>query len=174
MPGPEVRTLGNLVVVPHLPRVAAAALVAVTLLGSCDKGSREDRFCRKLTEEQQLLAVVPQNPGDLDDFVSRYRELDRITPLAVEEQWHTITELVVAVAEADLQDATAADRLRDQAVAATRSVDQVRAYAQATCGVDLLLAGVGATPTTAPAGAGAPPASAAPPNAPGTVPPTVP
>ena len=174
MPEPKVQSLGNFVVVPHLPRVVAAALVAVTLLGSCDKGSREDRFCRKLADEQQLLAVVPQNPGDLDDFVNRYRELDRITPLAVEQQWHTITELVVAVAEADLQDATAADRLRDQAVAATRSVDEVRAYAQATCGVDLLLGGVGATPTTAAPGDGAPPASTPPPNAPGTVPPTVP
>ena len=174
MPGPERQTLGNSVVVAHLPRVVASVLVAVTFLGSCDKGSREDRFCRKLADDQQLLAVVPENPGDLDDFVNRYRELDRTTPLAIEEQWHTITELVVAVAEADLQDPTTADRLRDQAIAASRSVDEVRAYAQATCGVDLVLGYVGATATTAAPGAGAPPESTAPPNAAGTVPPTVP
>ena len=126
MPGSERPVLGDLVVVPRLLRVVSAALIAVTCLASCDKGSRQDRFCKKLAEDQSLLAVVPADPGDLDDFVSRYRELDDIAPLAIEDQWHTVTELVAAVATADLQDPTAADRLRDQAVAATRSVDEVR------------------------------------------------
>ncbi len=168
--------LGDLVVVPRLLRVVSAALIAVTCLASCDKGSRQDRFCKKLAEDQSLLAVVPADPGDLDDFVSRYRELDDIAPLAIEDQWHTVTELVAAVATADLQDPAAADRLRDQAVAATRSVDEVRAYAQTTCGVDLLVAGVASTTTTTavPGATGPSTPSTAPATLPGTVPPTVP
>ena len=120
-----------------------------------------------------MLAAVPANPGDLDDFVSRYRDLDAVAPLAIEDQWHTITELVDAVATADLTDPAVADRLRDQAVAATHSVDEVRAYAKATCGVDLLVPGLGTPTTTTLPGATAPPATP-PPTVPGTVPPTIP
>jgi hypothetical protein len=94
------------------------------------------------------------------------------------------------VATEDLGDPATADRLRDQAVAATKSVDQVRLYAKTTCGVDLLVAGLPATPepstvpgattTTIPpngsATTAAPttPAPTPPPTLPGTVPPTVP
>ena len=129
---------------------------AVTVLGSCDKGSRQDRFCKKLAADQSLLSVVPQNPGDLDDFVSRYQQLANIAPLAIDDQWHTIADLVKAVATSDLSDPTTADRLRDQAIAATKAVDDVRAYAKTTCGVDLVLAPTpgAVTPTTAAPGAG--------------------
>ena len=121
-------------VVPRLLRVVIAAVATVTVVGACDEGSRQDRFCRRLGEEQGLLATVPTDPGELDDFVNRYRELAGIAPLAIEEQWQTITDLVEAVAIEDLEDPATADRLRDQAVAATRPVEEVRSYAQAVCG----------------------------------------
>jgi hypothetical protein len=164
--------------VPRPLLAVVAVVTAVTVLGSCDKGSREDRFCKKLVDEQSLLAVVPQDPGDFDDFVARYRQLAAIVPLAIDDQWHTITSLVEDVATADLSNPAAADRLRDRAVAATKAVEQVRAYAQSTCGVDLVLATPGPVPSTAPgtpttvAGSGAP--VTPPPTQPGTVPPTVP
>jgi hypothetical protein len=168
----------------HLPLAAVALAAAVTVLASCDKGSRQDRFCKKLTDDQSLLGVVPQNPDDLDAFVSRYQQLAKIAPLAIDDQWHTIADLVKAVATSDLSDPTTADRLRDQAVAATKAVDDVRAYAKTTCGVDLVLAATpgAVSPTTVTPGAasttpGAPttvtPATP-PPTPPGTVPPTVP
>ena len=166
-------------VVPRLLRVVIAAVATVTVVGACDEGSRQDRFCRRLGEEQGLLATVPTDPGELDDFVNRYRELAGIAPLAIEEQWQTITDLVEAVAIEDLEDPATADRLRDQAVAATRPVGEVRSYAQAVCGVDLLLIGAPATlPATTTAGTTttlpAPVATTVPPTLAGTVPPTVP
>ena len=48
------------------------AVVAVALLASCDKGSRQDRFCRQLADDQALLASVPADPDELDAFVERY------------------------------------------------------------------------------------------------------
>ena len=124
------------VVAPHLRAVLATG-AALLVLASCDKGSREDRFCERLAEEQALLAVVPTDPDELDAFVERYQDLADIAPLAIEEQWQTVTELVEAVATEDLTDPAAADRLRDRAVAATRPIDEVRAYARTTCGVEL-------------------------------------
>ena len=168
--------------------VAVALAAAVTVLGSCDKGSRQDRFCKKLAADQSLLSVVPQDPGDLDAFVARYQQLANIAPLTIDDEWHTIADLVKAVATSDLSDPTTADRLRDQAVAATKAVDDVRAYAKTTCGVDLVLAptpgavtpttaapgAVSTTPGTATTAAPAAPDTGQPPTLPGTVPPTVP
>ena len=153
------------------PRLAVAApVVAVLLLGACDKGSREDRFCEKLTKEYRQLAVVPSDPGQLDDFVNRYRQLEKITPLAIQDEWKTITDLMVAVESTDLSDPGAADRLRDQAVAATKAVNVVRLYALDTCGVDLVLGTVAPSSTTTPGNA----TSTVPPTTPATLPPTLP
>jgi hypothetical protein len=156
------------------PRLAIAApLIAALLLGACDKGSREDRFCGKLTKEYRQLAVVPSDPGQLDDFVNRYRQLEKIAPLAIQDEWKTITDLMVAVESTDLSDPGAADRLRDQAVAATKAVNVVRLYALDNCGVDLVLGTVAPTApssTTPPGNV----SSTAPPTTPATLPPTVP
>jgi hypothetical protein len=163
------RGLGDSDVVPRRLLVAAVAALAVTALASCDQGSRQERFCDKLVEEHTLLATVPTDPAQLDDFVERYEDLGDVAPLAIDEQWTTITDLVSAVATADLADPATADRLRDQAVAATKAVNEVRVYAQDTCGVDLVFASV--APATAPAD---PSATTLPATAPATVPPTVP
>jgi hypothetical protein len=152
-------------VVSRLLASVAAAFFAVALVAACDPGSRQDRFCAKLTKERALLGTVPANPGDLDDFVQRYRDLEKIAPLAIDEQWQTVTDLIVAVATEDLSDPATADRLRDRAVAATKAVNEVRLYAQHTCGVDLVLLN---TAPPAPAG-GVPPTTVV-----ATLPPTVP
>ena len=134
---------------PHL-RAVLVAVVAVALLASCDKGSRQDRFCRQLADDQALLAVVPTDPDELDAFVERYQDLADVAPLAIEDQWRTITELFEAVATEDLSDPATADRMRDRAVAATKSIDEVRAYARTTCGVELVVAATPGAPTTLP------------------------
>ena len=157
---------------PHL-RAVLATVVAVVLLASCDKGSRQDRFCRQLADDQALLAVVPTDPDELDAFVERYQELADIAPLAIEDQWRTITELFEAVATEDLSDPATADRLRDQAVAATKSIDGVRAYARTTCGVDLVVAATPGAATTVPGSTVTGSTTTTVPQ-PGTVPPVAP
>src|SRR5262249_16297832 len=97
-------------------------------------------------------------------------QLEKITPLAIQDEWKTITDLMVAVESTDLSDPGAADRLRDQAVAATRAVNVVRLYALDTCGVDLVLGTVAPSSPTTPGH----PSSTSPPTTPATLPPTVP
>ena len=161
------------VVAPHL-RAALATGAALLVLASCDEGSREERFCDRLGKEQALLAAPPTDPADLDAFVERYQDLADIAPLAIEQQWQTITELVEAVATEDLTDPATADRLRDRAVAATRPIDEVRAYARTTCGVELVVAATSATATTVPGATTIPGTSTTTQPAPGTVPPVAP
>jgi hypothetical protein len=151
-----------------------ATVVAVGLLGSCDKGSRQDRFCHRLADDQALLAVVPADPDALDAFVERYQELADVAPLAIEEQWRTITDLFEAVATEDLTDPAAADRLRDKAVAATKPIDEVRAYARTTCGVELVVAATPGAPTTVSPTTTAPGSTTTTLPQPGTVPPVAP
>jgi hypothetical protein len=160
-------------VATHLRAVLATG-AALLVLASCDEGSREDRFCERLAEDQALLAAVPPDPTRLDAFVEQYRDLADIAPLAIEEQWQTVTELFEAVATEDLTDPAAADRLRDQAVAATRPIDEVRAYARTTCGVELLVAAPTGTATTVPGATTIPGTTTTTLPAPGTVPPVAP
>jgi hypothetical protein len=154
--------------VPRVPLTVSVAVVVVAVLGACDPGSRQDRFCARLAKERIELSVVPTDPGDLDDFVQRYRELGKVAPLAIDDQWQTVTDLMVAVVNDDLSDPQAADRLRDRAVAATKAVNEVKLYAQQTCRVNLNLA-VSALPAGTTPGPTAPPTTA-----PATLPPTVP
>jgi hypothetical protein len=154
-------------------RAVLATVVAVVLLASCDKGSRQDRFCRRLVDDQAVLAVVPTDPDELDAFVARYQELAEIAPLAIEDQWRTITELFEAVANEDLSDPATADRLRDRAVAATKSIDEVRAYARTTCGVELVVDATAGAATTVP-GSTVPGSTTTTVPQPGTVPPVAP
>jgi hypothetical protein len=164
--------------------VAVALAAAVTVLGRATR-QPAGPLRKKLAADQSLLSVVPQDPGDLDAFVARYQQLANIAPLTIDDEWHTIADLVKAVATSDLSDPTTADRLRDQAVAAMKAVDDVRAYAKTTCGVDLVLAPTpgAVTPTTRRPGRRPPrrsddrgtgPDTGQPPTLPGTVPPTVP
>jgi phage tail protein X len=172
-PGARAGLGDSAIVGPHLRAVLAtlAAPAALVVLVSCDNGSREDRFCDRLADDQALLAVVPTDPDELDAFVERYQDLAAVAPLAIEQQWGTITELVEAVATEDLTDPATADRLRDRAVAATRPIDEVRAYARTTCGVELVVA---ATPGTATTETTLPGTTTTTLPAPGTVPPVAP
>ncbi len=169
MPAAGVRSLGDCGFVR--PRLAVAALAAALLLGGCDKGSREDRFCGRLAKDHALLAVVPSDPAQLDAYVNRYRQLEKVAPLAISDEWSTITDLMEHVASTNLSDPAAADKLRDEAVAATRSVDVVRLYALKTCGVDLVLGTLAAPSTTGP---GSSRSSTVPSTAPATLPPRAP
>ena len=161
------------VVAPHLRAVLATG-AALLVLASCDKGSREDRFCERLAEEQALLARVPTDPDELDAFVERYQGLADIAPLAIEEQWQTVAELVEAAATEDRTDPAAADRLRDRAVAATRPIDEVRSYARTTCGVELRVAAPSGASTTVPGATTVPGTTTTTLPGPGTVPPVAP
>jgi hypothetical protein len=174
MPPAAGAGLGDSAVVgPHL-RAVLATVAALVVVVSCDKGSREDRFCDRLIDDQALLAVVPTDPDELDAFVERYQDLADFAPLAIEQQWRTITELVEAVATEDLTDPATADRLRDRAVAATRPIDEVRAYARTTCGVELVVAARPGAATTAPGATTVPGTTSTTLPAPGTVPPVAP
>ena len=158
--------------VPPTRVAAAVALVAALGLAACDKGSRADQFCAKLQKDQQQLSTVPSQPDQLEAYVNRYRQLAKVVPLAIDDEWHTVTDLMQSVASDDLSDPDAADKLRDEAVAATKAVDTVRTYARQTCGVDLTLGGTPTTTTTTTVAGAAPTTTRAP--TPATLPPRAP
>jgi len=160
-------------------RVAATlALVAALASSACDKGSRADQFCAKLQKDHAQLSVVPSDPRQLSAYVNRYRQLAKVVPLAIDDEWHTVTDLMQSVASDDLSDPGAADKLRDKAAAAMKAVDAVRTYAQQTCGVDLALGSTTAPPTATTVVPGAPATPTAPTTTraptPATLPPKAP
>lgn len=136
---------------------AAVAVFAVTLatgsLAACSDTDRSaERFCGEIAREVPFLEGPFVEPGDIDDLVGRYEKLDRITPLAIEDEWRTITELMKLASDVDPSDPRSRQEVADAAYKAERSARDVAIWVETTCGVAMPdVVGVeGSVPVTIP------------------------
>jgi hypothetical protein len=148
-----------------LALTGAALLAAVAACGG-DDGTRAERFCDRLREDQSVLSGLPPTPDGMDQVVEAYTNVGEVAPLAVEEDWGVITSVVTAAAEVDPDDPVAVEQVRANALAASQAILRVTAYANETCGVSLSGLAVPSTPVTLPDGSTVPPTT----PAPGTLP----
>ena len=93
------------------------------------------RFCGELSESITGLSGPLSTSNDIGDLVDRYEKLDDITPLAIREDWHVITELLRAAEDVDLEDPRSRQDLADAAYTAERSAREVARWVESTCGV---------------------------------------
>lgn len=121
----------------RIPRVAALASVlsAVSLVACSDTDRSAERFCGEITRELPFLQGPLLETGDVDQLVGRYEKLDRITPLAIEDEWHTVTELMKAASDVDPNDPRSRQDVADAAYKAERSARDVAIWVETTCGV---------------------------------------
>jgi hypothetical protein len=118
--------------------VAVAVVLAAGLMG-CNRGGRADgaQFCDALRTEQIVLTGGVTTPAQAASLVSRYRELQRMAPAAVRDEWTRVADLLEAAATTPAGDAVAVQRLTERALATQQDVDVVTEWARKTCGVDL-------------------------------------
>ena len=69
--------------------------------------------------------------------MSRYERLDKITPLAIEAEWHALTELVALAADVDVSDPLSRQNLADTAYKAERKARDVASWVESTCGLNM-------------------------------------
>ncbi len=82
------------------------------------------------------------------DVVDRFHDLERTAPLAIEDDWRVLTQLVETAAAIAPGDAAARTRLVTAAYEADRSVQNVVGWVRSVCGVDLTLPAIAeASPT---------------------------
>lgn len=121
-------------------RATIVALTAVLGLAStaCSDPDRSGaRFCGELATELPGLSGPIGTSDDIDDLVGRYERLDAITPLAIEDEWHAITQLVRQAADVDISDPRSRQDLADAAYKAERKARDVTSWVQSTCALDM-------------------------------------
>jgi hypothetical protein len=144
---------------------ASGALALALALTACsDSGDRAGRFCAEVREDPAALTTGVKATGDVGKVVERFRTLERTAPLAIEQDWARLTELVELAAAIEPGDTTARTRLVTAAYEADRAVQAVVTWVRGVCGVDLTIpvAVPAAAPSTAATPAPAAPAPATP------------
>ncbi len=131
---------------PPTHALCVLACVALTVLASCGGPARTaTNFCRQLQKELPSIAMPAATPHEVSDLVESYGRLLNVAPLAVQEDWAALTNLVKAAAKVDAADPESVQKVADLAYASQKHATNAAAWALANCGVDIST-GVGATP----------------------------
>lgn len=118
--------------------------LAVAACGSTPRTATN--FCRQLQEEISGMTESPVTPGAINELVERYERLLEIAPLAVEDDWRALTEMLRLTADMDASDESSIQAVVDEAYATERSAQDAQQWVVTTCGVDISN-GAAVTPT---------------------------
>jgi len=113
----------------------ATVVVATSACSDTDRSGA--RFCGELAESVVGLSGPITNSEEIGDLVDRYERLDDITPLAIREDWHVVTELLKAAENVDFEDPRSRQDLADAAYNAERKAREVTSWVQSTCALDM-------------------------------------
>ena len=115
-----------------------STLLAVAATVACSDPERTGaRFCAELGEQAPLLAGPLGTPDEVDELVKRYRDLEKITPLAIEEEWTILTDLVEAASDVDPSDPRSQQDVADAAYKAERPARDIAIWVETTCGISM-------------------------------------
>lgn len=111
---------------------------AVLVFAACGSTPRTaTNFCRQLANEIDGLADLPATPNAINDAVERYERLLDVAPLAVEDDWRALTELLRAAGDLDAANEQAVQDVVDQAYASERAAQDAMEWVMTNCGVDI-------------------------------------
>lgn len=119
-------------------RLSHLLLPAVLVIAACGSTPRTaTNFCRQLANEIDGLADLPATPDAINKTVERYERLLEVAPLAVEDDWRALTELLRAAGKLDASDEQAVQDVVDQAYASERAAQDAMKWVMTNCGVDI-------------------------------------
>lgn len=154
---------------PAFVRARTACVLGAVFLAACSSPERTGTaFCRQLAAELPAIAAPIATGKDVTATVERWERLLDRSPLAIEDDVATVTELFRSASRVDPTNADSVQALADLAYASNKSAIAVRDWVMDTCAVDVST-GLSVEPartvppaTTTTTVAGAPPASEAP------------
>lgn len=118
--------------------VLAVVLGATTAMVACSDTDRSaNRFCGELNRSLPDLTAEPADGDDVDGLVDRFRSLNGITPVAIEDEWQALTDLVELAAASDPLDPASGQSLADAAYATERPARDIERWVEATCGFQM-------------------------------------
>jgi hypothetical protein len=129
--------------------VAALPIVALTLFASaCAETPRTaTNFCRQLALEVPAITQPTATPAEVSQMLDRYKRLGKVAPLAIEQDWQSLTELLSVASRANPTDAESVQAVIDMSYATEKAADAAAKWIRETCGVDISTGlSVGPTP----------------------------
>ena len=127
-------------------RLCVLISAAVITLAACSSPARTaTNFCRQLQLELPEIAQPTATPAEVSALVSSYERLGKVAPLAIEEDWQALTNLVKAAAEVDAADPASVQAVADLSYATQKNATAASNWVNETCGVDIST-GISTTP----------------------------
>ena len=138
--------------VRHITRTATTAIAAVlavaTLTSACAETPRTaTNFCRQLALEVPAITQPTATQAEVSEMLDRYKRLGKVAPLAIEEDWQSLTELLAVASRTNPNDAESVQAVIDMSYATEKAADAAAKWIRETCGVDISTGlNVGPTP----------------------------
>ena len=80
-------------------------------------------------------------------MLDRYKRLAKVAPLAIEEDWKSLTELLTVASRVNPNDAESVQTVIDMSYSTQKAADTAAKWIRETCGVDISTGlSVGPTP----------------------------
>lgn len=148
------------------PALAVALTVTVAGLAGCSSGKVHDAgvYCAALRDDEASIGAPITAEPEIAQRIELFRQLQSKAPLAVEDQWKEVVDLLQAAATVDLTDKAAVAALSDKAFSTTKAAAKIGDHAQKVCGIALPPIGLPVPPSVtieppAATDTGAPPAT---------------
>jgi hypothetical protein len=128
-------------------QVAATVFTFVAITSSCAETPRTaTNFCRQLALEVPEITQPTATP-EVSQMLDRYKRLAKVAPLAIEDDWKSLTELLSVASRANPNDAESVQAVIDMSYATQKAADASAQWIRETCGVDISTGlSVGPTP----------------------------
>jgi hypothetical protein len=129
-------------------RVAATVFILAVLTNACAETPRTaTNFCRQLALEVPAITQPTATPAEVSQMLDRYKRLAKVAPLAIEEDWKSLTELLTVASRVNPNDAESVQTVIDMSYSTQKAADASAKWIRETCGVDISTGlSVGPTP----------------------------
>jgi hypothetical protein len=129
-------------------RVAATVFTLAVLTNACAETPRTaTNFCRQLALEVPAITQPTATPAEVSQMLDRYKRLAKVAPLAIEEDWKSLTELLTVASRVNPNDAESVQTVIDMSYSTQKAADTAAKWIRETCGVDISTGlSVGPTP----------------------------
>lgn len=114
--------------------IALAVTFAGVASGCSDTDRTAGRFCTELQAQLPSLTAPLATSDDVADLVRRFEKLNKMTPLAIEDEWQIVTDLVALASDVIPSDPVSRQELADAAYKAERPAREMTNWVESTCG----------------------------------------
>ena len=119
-------------------RVAATVFILAVLTNACAETPRTaTNFCRQLALEVPAITQPTATPAEVSQMLDRYKRLAKVAPLAIEEDWKSLTELLTVASRVNPNDAESVQTVIDMSYSTQKAADASAKWIRETCGVDI-------------------------------------